>query len=261
MYNKIKRGIDVLDRNSPKPLWEQLEEIIREKIGSNEWEPGEAIPSENVLSNMFGLSRMTARSTLTRLVQEGLIYRVPGKGTFVAEQKLSAAPLAFAGIREQLDKKGIQTTTEVIKNAKIIPPRHIANKLGLEKGEQVYVVERIRKLKAKFLSFHRSYLRIEVPNLISEERLKTEQLCRILEYDYNIVPDRIIETLEMVYATKKQAELFEINPQQPLLHLSDIIYMNNVLVEYTEVYFKGDQIKIHFDYDHLNATIKGDVYE
>ncbi len=251
----------MLDRNSPVPLWEQLDEVLRRNIQNNTWQPGDAIPSENELSKIYGLSRMTTRSTITRMVQEGLLYRVPGKGTFVSEQKLTATPLAFAGIREQLDKKGILTTTEVVKNTKVKPPKNIANKLSLSENEDVYVIERIRRLKGKFLSFHRAYLRVDMPELIKEDRLKTEQLCNILKQDYQIIPDRIVETLEMVYVSKKHADLFGIDPRQPLLHLNDVIYMNDVIVEYSEVYFKGDQIKIHFDYDRLNATIKGDINE
>ena len=83
----------ILDPQSPKPLHVQLEEIIREKIKSGDWTENSRIPSENELSREYGLSRMTVRSVILRLAQEGLLYRVPGKGTFVSVDKLLSRPL------------------------------------------------------------------------------------------------------------------------------------------------------------------------
>ena len=76
----------MLDRNDPKPLHQQLREILEDAIESGKWGPDEKIPSENELSSMYGLSRMTVRSVLTELVREGWLYRVQGKGTFVSEK-------------------------------------------------------------------------------------------------------------------------------------------------------------------------------
>jgi GntR family transcriptional regulator len=76
----LKRG---LDPKSSVPLHAQLEEIIRKNIAENIWPENERIPSENELSRQYGLSRMTVRSVILRLAQADLLYRVPGKGTFV----------------------------------------------------------------------------------------------------------------------------------------------------------------------------------
>ena len=76
----------MLEKNSPKPLYQQLKDILVDAIDSEKWKANEKIPSENELSSIYGLSRMTVRSVLTDLVKEGLLYRVQGKGTFVAEK-------------------------------------------------------------------------------------------------------------------------------------------------------------------------------
>ena len=74
----------MLDRNNPKPLYQQLRDVLVDAIDSGRWGPNDKIPSENELSVTYGLSRMTVRSVITDLVREGLLYRVQGKGTFVA---------------------------------------------------------------------------------------------------------------------------------------------------------------------------------
>ncbi|MEG2417310.1 MAG: GntR family transcriptional regulator, partial [Eubacterium sp.] len=80
--------MEKIRRENPKPLYVQLEELIRNKIEEGEWKAQTAIPSESELNRMFGVSRMTIRSACSQLVQEGLLYRVPGKGTFVADAKI-----------------------------------------------------------------------------------------------------------------------------------------------------------------------------
>lgn len=101
----------VLDKNSPKPLYAQLEDILRTAILNKEWEVNHAIPSEIELSRMYSISRMTVRAVITQLVNEGMLYRVQGKGTFVAEPKISTKSLAYMGVREQLERMGYQTST------------------------------------------------------------------------------------------------------------------------------------------------------
>ena len=121
----------MLERSNPKPLYAQLEEIIREKIDRDEWKPHNAIPSENELSKIYGLSRMTARSVITQLAKEGLLYRVQGKGTFVSEPKITTKSPSYAGIREQLEQMGYEIETKVLDISKVIASKKIARKLEI----------------------------------------------------------------------------------------------------------------------------------
>lgn len=243
----------MLDRTSPIPLCDQLEEIIRQQISKEKWLPGEAITSENALSKEYGLSRMTVRAVITKLVQEGLLYRVAGKGTFVAEPKVIATPLPYNGIREQLETQGYKISTIVIRNEKIRLPERIASKLGISFNENVYYIERVRYMDDKPFSFHCSYLKTSFEKPIPMDRLEKEQLCKILEHDYKIVPTKVEETLELVHPTDRQAEILEIKNSEPLLLLSDKIYVGNEIEEYSEVYFRGDKIKLYFEFNELSS--------
>ncbi|MBX3279017.1 MAG: GntR family transcriptional regulator [Acidobacteria bacterium] len=82
---KIKEAINA---RSPVAIPEQLKKILLSKIESGEYIPGEKIPSERALAEMYGISRISARQTLTELIAEDYLFRIPGKGTFVerAEQ-------------------------------------------------------------------------------------------------------------------------------------------------------------------------------
>lgn len=238
-----------LDRSSSCPLWEQLEEILRSQIENGHWQPGEAILSENILSKNYELSRMTVRSVITRLVHEGLLYRVPGKGTFVAESKIETTPLPYSGIRDQLEKKGYEITTKVTRNEIVTVTERVAKKLNVSANSKVLLIERVRYIKNKPLSLHRSYLKLDPEPNIEDSRLEQEQLCTILKDSFSIIPTRVEETLEMVYCSEKHSKRLDVPKSYPLLYLQDINYMGQKVVEYSEVYFKGEQVRLYFEYE------------
>ena len=103
-----------LQRDSAVPLYAQLEAILRAQSATEEFVPDQRIPSENELNRMYGVSRMTARGVLTTLVNDGLLFRVPGKGTFVAPLKINTVSPAYRGIREQLEGMGYETSTQLL---------------------------------------------------------------------------------------------------------------------------------------------------
>lgn len=80
------RGID---RSSPVPLHDQLESLIRQEIETGQWRPGDRLPTEHELCRRYGLSRTPVRQALQDLVREGLLVRVPGRGTFVADRSVT----------------------------------------------------------------------------------------------------------------------------------------------------------------------------
>lgn len=76
-----------VQKDSVIPLYHQLKEILRTQIEERTFKPHQQIPSEHELQKTYGLSRATVRKAIDSLVREGLVYRLHGKGTFVAEPK------------------------------------------------------------------------------------------------------------------------------------------------------------------------------
>lgn len=134
----------MLDRNNPRPLYAQFENVLRTAILIGQWEVNHAIPSENELSRLYGLSRMTVRSVLTQLVREGLLFRVQGKGAFVAHSKISARSPAYMRIREQLEQMGNEISTRLIAFRQRPCGREVGKMLGLDEASPVVFVERLR---------------------------------------------------------------------------------------------------------------------
>src|SRR3954447_21073705 len=92
-------------KSGPLPRYYQLKEIIRERIRSGEWPTGSLIPSERELCERYGISRMTARQSITELVTEGLLYREQGKGTYVGRPKIAQQLLRLTGFTEDMQAR------------------------------------------------------------------------------------------------------------------------------------------------------------
>ena len=233
----------MLEKNSPKPLYQQLKDILVDAIDSEKWKANEKIPSENELSSIYGLSRMTVRSVLTDLVKEGLLYRVQGKGTFVAEKIVTVSP-SYIGIREQLEKMGYEVETRIVECQEERSSETVAKKLNLLPGESVF------KIKGDPISLHISYINARYKEKLTVEMLEKEQLCVLLSENYGIHKKKVSETLESVVASNEEAELLAVEKGHPLLLLRDVLYDEiSRPYEYTKVVFRGDRIKIRLQYE------------
>jgi GntR family transcriptional regulator len=241
----------MLDRRSALPLHTQFETILRNKIEDEEWPVNSCIPSENEMSGIYGISRMTVRSVLNRLVDAGLLYRVHGKGTFVAEPKIISSPLVRYGLREQLEQMGYETVTKMLSLEKIAASAKIAKTLNIEHGKEIFLVKRLRYVKGEPLSFHISYVPARYFPGLENQDLEHNQMCNVIEKNYNFVIQRRIETLEAVPATPEEAWLLSVHPNSSLLLLENMVYTDQDLpLEYSRIVFRGDKIKIKLEYQH-----------
>ncbi|TPW74846.1 GntR family transcriptional regulator [Schumannella soli] len=242
---------DVLDRNSATPLYVQLADVIRDKIKGGEWVPDQKIPSENEFNQLYGISRMTARQVLSRLVDEGLLFRVQGKGTFVSHQKISTRSPSYMGIREQLEQQGYATSTEILSEQIVTADARVAEALGLDEGAEVYQIRRLRRVDATPLSLHVSYVPKELAPQVIEHDLASQQLCTVLEREYGLVMAQVSETLEAESATKTLSKQMEVRLNAPLLLLEQrIASPKGAKFEFTRIHFRGDMVRLHFTYEH-----------
>src|SRR5690554_1844490 len=127
-----------------KPVYQQIQSDIREKILNNELKEGELIPSENELHKMYGVSRMTVRHALNNLVNDGYLYRHKGKGTFVSNRKIEKNIHGVRGFTEEMEELG-RIPHNVIKSFEIVESNELVReKLYLEEDTKVIHVERVR---------------------------------------------------------------------------------------------------------------------
>lgn len=120
------------------PAYEQVKAWIRHHIAGGDWKPGDPVPSEAALITQFGVSRMTANRALRELAAEGLVTRVQGSGTRVAELHRISSRLAIRDIHEEVVERGHVHTARVVYAEQEKASAELAESFGLRKGAKVF---------------------------------------------------------------------------------------------------------------------------
>src|SRR3954464_3666232 len=124
--------------NDERPAYEQVKGWIRQHIASGEWKPGDTVPSEAALMAGFAISRMTANGALRELASEGLVTRVQGSGTRVAQLHRISSRLVIRDIHEEVVERGHVPSTRVLEAAQVKASAELAQSLAVRKGARVF---------------------------------------------------------------------------------------------------------------------------
>ena len=122
----------------PLPAYEQVKAHVRRHIASGAWRPGDPVPSEAALIAQFGMSRMTVNRALRELAAEGLVTRVQGSGTRVAQLHRVASSLVIRDIHEEVAERGHVHATRVLRVGAEKAGAPVASSLGLRAGARVF---------------------------------------------------------------------------------------------------------------------------
>ena len=149
----------MIQKNSPSPIYHQLEEEIKGAIQSLELVPGEMIPSEKEYTEKYGISRMTVRQAISNLVNGGYLYRQRGKGTFVAEHKSEPPLQGLTNFTEDMISRGLKPSTRVISFTEVKADQELAAKLEVEAGRTaIFELERVRLADRLPMAYERLYI-------------------------------------------------------------------------------------------------------
>jgi DNA-binding GntR family transcriptional regulator len=156
--------------SSTAPIYLRTRDKLIEQINAGQLKPNDALPSERVLAEQLGISRMTARQALAELEKAGYAYKQPRKGRFVADKRLSydiGNTLSFASRALQ---DSVNLTIEVIAKSTERASPHIAQKLGLEIGAQVHTYKRLFRVSGKTVLVEREWAVAQLfPDLLEQD--------------------------------------------------------------------------------------------
>jgi GntR family transcriptional regulator len=192
-------GLARLDPRGLVPLYHRIKEDLSLQIRSGSWRAGQEIPSEVELCRHYRVSRGTIRRAIADLVQQGLVFRRQGTGSFVSQPKLEGSVL---GSYRQYRKEGVPFDVEarVLRCERLAPPPEIRRILSLEGDEAVYAVERLRFVQGQPVSVQVSYLPARLCPGLETRDLTGSLLYDVLQREYGTVFLRAEEFVEPVLA-------------------------------------------------------------
>lgn len=121
-----------------KPRYQQLKELIIQRISSGDLQPADRVPSENELVESESVSRMTANRAMRELTDEGYVERVAGRGTFVSDYRSRSHLLEVHNIADEIERRGQTHTSRIIRQSQQRARGEVAKALNVNEGTDVF---------------------------------------------------------------------------------------------------------------------------
>jgi GntR family transcriptional regulator len=233
-------------KSGPLPRYYQLKEIIREKVSAGQWLPGSLIPSERELCEQYGISRMTARQSITELVNEGYLYREQGKGTFVAQPKITQQLVKLTGFTEDMQARAQHPSTKVLEKQMAPVDESTAAKLRVKPGQLLFRVQRLRLADGAPLAIETSLISFMGCEKLLDEDLENQSLYYLLETRFGMPPLEAEQELEAGLAREDEAHLLQIPTGGPVLLIRRITYTERGQpLEFAKSVYRGDKYRFY----------------
>jgi GntR family transcriptional regulator len=232
--------------DGPRPKHAQLRDILR-RMAEQELPPGSAIPSERDLAEHYGVSRITVRAAVGQLVAEGLLTRAKGRGTFTARRRMDVQ-LYLESFTDDMRRRGLTPTTEVLTCAEDVPPVEAATALGLLPGEPACRLVRLRHADGVPLVVERGWYSPRVVPDLDRHDLTTS-LYTLIADTYGVQLDHAGQTVWAEGADPATAKLLGIRPGSPLLVFRRVSSSRGRPVEDMTSWYRGDLYQVTMQLD------------
>ena len=212
---------DTIDRNTPIPLYYQIAQHLRSDIRERGLRPGDLLGTEEEIQRAFQVSRATARKALEELLEEGLVTRVTGKGTYVAKPKVAVQLPALRSFTAEMKRLGMAPSSRVIEAAFAPANEEVALNLSLEEDTQVFRLERIRYGDGSPMVHAVDCLPTWVG--LRPDMDYSGSLYELLE-NAGLPPEESVHTIEVATADSALARHLDVPVGSPLMRCRDIAF-------------------------------------
>lgn len=242
-----------IDKSVPVPLYYQLKTMITDEIKSGRYEIDSLIPTEKDLSDQFGISRTTIRQAITELVQEGWLYRVKSKGTFIARRKIKQDFLQrLETFDAQMSRIGVKPSTEVLDFKVVKANDEVALNLGISAGDKVFYLLRRRFGDEIPVVLVSTYLPYDKCQFLKDCDFNNHSMYSCLASHPGTRIYRAQRIIEATAATAEVAKYLNIRKGAPVQLFHTIGFTESeVRLEYSIAHYRGDmssfQISVFVD--------------
>ncbi|WP_417254923.1 GntR family transcriptional regulator [Celeribacter sp.] len=242
-----------IERGTSMPLWSQVKASLTMLIREDGLKEHDRLPSESELCKSFGVSRTVIREALSQMVNEGLIYRLQGKGAFVRghrdEQKFVGTTMGFSG--EMAEKKQ-NVTRKILRQEVTYPTPRISRMLQIDPSHPIVAVDRVMLVEGvPRLIVRWAMLQETVPGL-ERIQLESRSLYDTINRQFGVRLVRADRWIEAVSLSAPDAELLEVEAGKAALKVESVC-VNEVghPIEYYIATFLTDRSRLHLSVSSL----------
>jgi GntR family histidine utilization transcriptional repressor len=225
-----------------RPKFEAIVQFARRRIHSGTWNAGHRAPSENELSEQFGVSRMTARRALDQLALAGDIVRRRGSGSFIADDSVRSSYLAIRNIADEIRESGRPYASSVRRHCELPCDAEVATALELDRGDTVYHSLMVHLADGQPVQLEYRYIRPDAAPEYLAVDLTTETPNQYLQRTCPLV-----EAHQEIAATTpraQQCQLLGIRRTEPCLLISRVTRAKCGLVSYARILAPASRYRI-----------------
>jgi GntR family transcriptional regulator len=231
-------------RQQPLPLYAQIKDALREEIYSGSLRQHERIPSESELGKRYNVSRITVRRALSDLENEQLIFKVAGKGAFVAKPRPFQKTERLQGFGEAMRLLGISVVNRVLSIGSVIASAKVAERLQVPEGSPLIEIRRVRYADGKPISLDVTYVRRVLGERLAREDLATRDIFLIIENDYATPLDHADLVVEANVANETLARQLEIAVGAPILRVERLAWTKDgQAIDFEYIHYRGDSFR------------------
>ncbi|HEY8804678.1 MAG TPA: GntR family transcriptional regulator [Clostridium sp.] len=234
-----------MSKDNPIPLHYQIKEILQEMIENEVLKPGESIPTERELCEIQGVSRMTVNKAIMSLVNEGLIYREQGKGTFVSIPKVNHEISRLKGFTEQMEENGVISKTKILSFKVIDATKKCKLELKMPENEnKIIEIKRLRFSEEQPVAIEIAWLPYCLYNGMTRDIIEDKPLYGIFREKYGYHPYRAKQTIEPTMLNEYESKLLNQENRALALIFRRTTYLENETpIEFTKAIYRSDKYK------------------
>ncbi|SHI63863.1 GntR family transcriptional regulator [Propionispora hippei] len=233
-----------VDKTSPVPLYYQLKNILVELIENEELQPDDPIPPERELCEYHGVSRMTVNKAVVSLVNQGVLYREQGKGTFVAPHKGKYTLSGLFGFTEDMERRGLTVRTTLISFEKKEATKKILETLKLEDHQPVFEITRLRYVEEEPYALETAYIPVYLCETLTADMLQDHSLYGLLTGEFGLQIEHAYQTIEPVLMNDYESNMLDVKKNKLALLFSRRTYVKgNIPMEMTKAIYRSDRYK------------------
>ncbi len=234
----MDKGLDFSGRTQ---LYFQLYDKFYEKIKNGEYSPGSLLPTETEIMNQYKISRVTVRKAMDMLLGDGLISKKRGYGTCVQQKKVEQTMQRVLHFSEEMQKKGISSSTKMLINEVVPATIQIAEALDIAEGTPLVHVYRLRCANDVPMCVESAYFELALCPDVPNHDFSVKSLRKFLEENYDIQWTHASQKIFAINANTQLAKQLDISHDNALIYIERVSYTaDGKAGEFLQGYYRGD---------------------
>lgn len=232
-----------IDRNSPTPIFRQIEEYILQEIQSGDLGPGDRIPSQYELARQCQVSRATVQKALDRLIQDEMLYYQPGKGIYVAEHGERQRLPILQSVGQSLRSLGYVVRADLLLVEEVAASPSVGQALLLPEKTEMIHIKRLLYVNEEPIMLQDVYVEADRFRPILAHDLRQESLMEILQEveEFYLVGSSV--ALGANVANWEDSRTLNVQASSPLLTVEEIDYDEEQPFRLSRNKLRGDRFR------------------